>query len=165
MTIESTNSFVVPSDTKLIDVTPLGSTKLFQPIKVGKMFLPQRIAYVPTTRFRASKDHIPSDLQLNYYNARSQYPGTLIITEATFASERGGIDLHVPGIYNDAQAKSWKKINEAIGNGSFSSVQLWYLGRVANAKDLKDAGLPLIAPSAVYWDENSENWPKKLEMN
>ena len=88
MTIESTNSFVVPSDTKLIDVTPLGSTKLFQPIKVGNNVLPQRIAYVPTTRFRASKDHIPSDLQLNYYNARSQYPGTLIITEATFASER-----------------------------------------------------------------------------
>ncbi|KGU25012.1 NADPH2 dehydrogenase [Candida albicans P78042] len=162
MTIESTNSFVVPSDTKLIDVTPLGSTKLFQPIKVGNNVLPQRIAYVPTTRFRASKDHIPSDLQLNYYNARSQYPGTLIITEATFASERGGIDLHVPGIYNDAQAKSWKKINEAIhGNGSFSSVQLWYLGRVANAKDLKDAGLPLIAPSAVYWDENSEKLAKE----
>ena len=49
MTIESTNSFVVPSDTKLIDVTPLGSTKLFQPIKVGNNVLPQRIAYVPTT--------------------------------------------------------------------------------------------------------------------
>ena len=75
---------------------------------------------------------------------------------------KGGIDLHVPGIYNDVQAKSWKKINEAIhGNGSFSSVQLWYLGRVANAKDLKDAGLPLIAPSAVYWDENSEKLAKE----
>ena len=60
----------------------------------------------------------------------------LIITEATFASERGGIDLHVPGIYNDVQAtKKLEEINEAIhGNGSFSSVQLWYLGRLLMLK-------------------------------
>ena len=44
-------------------------------------------------------------------------------------------------------------------------MQLWYLGRVANPKDLKDAGLPLIGPSAVYWDEESEKLAKKLEMN
>ena len=47
MTIESTNSFVVPSDTKLIDVTPLGSTKLFQPIKVGNNVLPSTYCLCP----------------------------------------------------------------------------------------------------------------------
>ena len=163
MTVESTNSFVVPAGTKQIEIAPLGSTKLFQPIKVGKNILPHRVAHAPTTRFRAAKNHTPSDLQLEYYKTHSQYPGTLIITEATFTSEQGGMDLHVPGIYNDAQTKAWKKINDEIhANGSFSSMQLWYLGRVANPKDLKDAGLPLIGPSAVYWDEESEKLAKSV---
>ncbi|CAX41089.1 NADPH dehydrogenase, putative [Candida dubliniensis CD36] len=163
MTIESTNNFVVPAGTKQIDINPLGSTKLFQPIKIGKNILPHRIVHAPTTRFRAAKNHTPSDLQLQHYKTHSQYPGTLIITEATFTSEQGGMDLHVPGIYNDVQTKSWKKINDEIhANKCFSSIQLWYLGRVANPKDLKDAGLPLIGPSTVYWNEESEKLAKEV---
>ncbi|KAL6454008.1 EBP1 Probable NADPH dehydrogenase [Candida maltosa Xu316] len=131
-----------------VEISPLGNTKVFEPIKVGANTLNQRIAYVPTTRFRATKDHIPSDLQLEYYKARAQAPGTLLITEATYTSPQGGIDLHVPGIYNSRQAKAWKQITDAIHEQkSFAAVQLWYLGRVANAKDLKDEGLPLVGPS------------------
>ena len=150
-------------DNEGIVIKPLGSTKLFQPIKLGFNTLSQRIAFAPSTRYRATKDNIPTDLQLEYYSQRSEYPGTLIITEATYTSRQGGLVPYVPGIYNDAQTKSWKKINDAIhANGSFSSVQLWYLGRVANPKDLKDAGLPLIGPSAVYWDEESEKLAKSV---
>ncbi|EMG45769.1 putative NADPH dehydrogenase [Candida maltosa Xu316] len=145
-----------------VEISPLGNTKVFEPIKVGANTLNQRIAYVPTTRFRATKDHIPSDLQLEYYKARAQAPGTLLITEATYTSPQGGIDLHVPGIYNSRQAKAWKQITDAIHEQkSFAAVQLWYLGRVANAKDLKDEGLPLVGPSEVYWSEESEKLAKE----
>ena len=40
MTVESTNSFVVPAGTKQIEIAPLGSTKLFQPLKLVKIFYP-----------------------------------------------------------------------------------------------------------------------------
>ncbi|KGU25685.1 NADPH2 dehydrogenase [Candida albicans P57055] len=150
-------------DNEGIVIKPLGSTKLFQPIKLGFNTLSQRIAFAPSTRYRATKDNIPTDLQLEYYSQRSEYPGTLIITEATYTSRQGGLVPYVPGIYNDAQTKSWKKINDAIhANGSFSSVQLWYLGRVANPKDLKDAGLPFVGASSVYWNEESEKLAKEV---
>ena len=150
-------------DNEGIVIKPLGSTKLFQPIKLGFNTLSQRIAFAPSTRYRATKDNIPTDLQLEYYSQRSEYPGTLIITEATYTSRQGGLVPYVPGIYNDAQTKSWKKINDAIhANGSFSSVQLWYLGRVANPKNLKDAGLPFVGASSVYWNEESEKLAKEV---
>jgi NADPH2 dehydrogenase len=150
-------------DAEKFQIAPLGNTKVFEPIKLGPNTLSQRIAYAPTTRFRASGDtHVPSDLQLEYYTARSQYPGTLIITEATFASPQGGLDAHVPGIYSPEQTEAWKKVNEAIhANNSFSAVQLWYLGRVANAAELKKLNLPLVGPSAVYWNEESEKLAKE----
>ena len=75
---------------------PLRINEIIPTIKVGKNILPHRVAHAPTTRFRAAKNHTPSDLQLEYYKTHSQYPGTLIITEATFTSEQGGMDLHVP---------------------------------------------------------------------
>ncbi len=37
-----------------------------------------------------------------YYHQRSQRPGTLIISEATFISPQAGYD-NAPGIWNDAQ--------------------------------------------------------------
>lgn len=140
-----------------VPITALGNTLLFEPIKVGANTLPQRIAFAPSTRCRATADNIPTDLQLQYYDERSKYPGTLIITEATYLSEQGGLNPHVPGIFNKRQVEGWKKINDAIhANNSFSSIQLWYLGRVANAQHLKNKGLPYIAPSGVYWNEETE---------
>ncbi|KAK6458249.1 NAPDH dehydrogenase [Scheffersomyces xylosifermentans] len=135
----------------------LGDTNLFKPIKVGKNVIPHRVVFAPTTRYRALDDHTPSDLQLEYYDERSRYPGTLVTTEATFSSEQGGLFHNAPGIWTDKQTQGWKKINEKIhANKSFSSIQLWFLGRVADAKLLKERGLPLVSASAVYANEESK---------
>ncbi|CAI5760670.1 unnamed protein product [Candida verbasci] len=139
----------VSSDTTAI--APLGKTKLLQPIKVGANTLNQRIAFAPSTRYRATKHGVPTDISLEYYKARAQAPGSLIITEATFASPQGSGFPHVPGIYSDEQVQGWKKINEAIHEQkSFSAIQLWYLGRVGHPKWLKENGLKLLAPSKIY---------------
>lgn len=53
------------------------------------------------TRLRAIDDHTPSDLQLEYYDRRSKYPGSLLIIEATFVSEQVGLYSNVPGIWNE----------------------------------------------------------------
>ena len=39
---------------------------------------------------------------------------------------------------------------------------MWYLGRVANPKNLKDAGLPFVGASSVYWNEESEKLAKEV---
>ncbi|KAK6460752.1 NAPDH dehydrogenase [Scheffersomyces coipomensis] len=141
----------------------LKDTKLFQPIKVGKNELNHRVVFAPTTRYRALDDHTPSDLELQYYGDRSQYPGSLITTEATFSAEQGGLFSNVPGIYTEKHVEGWKKINEKIhANKSFSSIQLWYLGRVGNPKLLKEAGLPFIAPSPVYVTDESKKLAEEV---
>lgn len=116
-----------------------------------------RVVYAPTTRRRALDDHTPSDLQLKYYDERSRYPGSLIITEATFVSERLGLYENVPGIYTDRQTEAWKKIVEKIhANGSFAAVQLWALGRTGDPKLLKKRGHTFHSASPIYHDEASK---------
>ena len=48
-----------------------------------------------------------------YYAQRASYPGTLLITEATFIAEEAGGNGNVPGIYTDEQVAGWKKVVDA----------------------------------------------------
>ncbi|KAK6461919.1 NADPH dehydrogenase [Scheffersomyces coipomensis] len=142
---------------------PLKDTSVFKSIKVGQNELAHRIVYVPTTRFRALEDHTPSDLELKYYGDRSEYPGSLIITEGTFVSDQGSGYTNVPGIFTDKHVKAWKQITDKVhSNGSFISAQLWFLGRVATPQVFKQKGLDIVAPSAIFESEYSENKAKKV---
>ncbi|KAK6458250.1 NADH:flavin oxidoreductase/NADH oxidase [Scheffersomyces xylosifermentans] len=142
--------------------TPLKNTDAFKPVKVGTNTLSNRITYVPTTRLRALDDHTPSDLELKYYADRAQYPGTLLIAEATFVSERAGVYERAPGIWNEKQTKAWKKITDAVHDkGSFISSQFWFLGRVAKPELLKERGLDLVGPSANYASEEAKEAAEK----
>ncbi|KAG2731367.1 hypothetical protein G9P44_005783 [Scheffersomyces stipitis] len=140
---------------------PLKNTNVFKPVAVGQNTVSNRIVYVPTTRMRATADFVPSDLELKYYEDRAQYPGTLLITEATYVSERAGLYDRVPGIWNEKQTKAWKQITDAIHKkGSFVSCQLWFLGRVGDPALLKKYGHDLVGASAVY---PSGGYQKKAE--
>lgn len=141
----------------MTSTTPLKNTKVFKQIKVGNNTLSNKIVYAPTTRFRALPDHTPSDLQLKYYDDRTKFAGSLVVTEATTASAKFGNYANIPGIYTEKHAESWKKVNDQIHkNGSFSSIQLWALGRVADPKVTKEEGNKLVAPSAIYDSEQAK---------
>ncbi|KAL1884856.1 Chanoclavine-I aldehyde reductase fgaOx3 [Paecilomyces lecythidis] len=131
-------------------------TKLFTPIKVGSLELPQRIAMAPMTRFRADDEHVPLPFVKEYYEQRAAVPGTLIITEGTFISPRNGGYSNVPGIYSKEQIAAWKKITDAVhSKGSYIYLQLWGLGRAANPDVLKKDGYDLVSSSAVPMSNNS----------
>ncbi|KAK6464448.1 NAPDH dehydrogenase [Scheffersomyces coipomensis] len=138
-------------------IPSLKSTNLFKPLQIGNISLKHRVTHLPTTRFRATAEHVPTDLQLKYYTDRSIAPGTLLITEATFVSEKLGLYRNVPGIWNEEQTKAWKTIVDSVHEAnSFISIQLWSLGRTGDPKFLKERGLDFIAPSAIYFDEASQ---------
>ncbi|EPX73383.1 NADPH dehydrogenase [Schizosaccharomyces octosporus yFS286] len=135
----------------------LEKTNLFKPITVGKNTINQRIAFAPTTRFRATDDHTPSDLMLQHYSDRAQTPGTLLISEATFISPRSGLYPNIPGIWNDKHVQGWKKITDAVhAKGSYMACQLWFLGRVGSPGLLKKHGLDLVSASPLYDSEDSK---------
>jgi NADPH2 dehydrogenase len=117
------------------------SSKLFQPLKIGKIELSNRVAMAPLTRFRADDAHVPLPIVKEYYTQRASYPGTLQITEATFISPKAGGYPNVPGIYNDAQIKAWKEVTDSVHKaGGVIYLQLWALGRAANPDVLKAEG-------------------------
>lgn len=68
----------------------------------------------------------------------------------TSASQQKGYKK-IPGIWNDAQVQGWKKIVDSVhAKGSPIFLQLWHLGRVAQAKVLKEeGGYSVVGPSAI----------------
>ncbi|KAG2075284.1 FMN-linked oxidoreductase [Suillus decipiens] len=105
---------------------------LFSPIRVGNIKLQHRVVFAPVTRRRASAEHVPSPEAPTYYAQRGSTPGTLLVSEATFISQKAGGSNNVPGIYTDAHVEAWKEVTEAVHEkGSFILLQLWVLGRTA----------------------------------
>lgn len=91
-------------------------SKLFQPIRVGRMNLQNRIVLSPMTRLRANKDHVHGDLALEYYTQRASTPGTLLITEGTVIHPHAGGQPNIPYIYTDEQIKAWKRVSFLSSN-------------------------------------------------
>lgn len=62
----------------------------------------------------------------------------------------------VPGIFTKDQAEGWRNVVDAVhAKGSFIYAQLWHSGR-ANIPQL--TGTPIVAPSAVPWDDPNETF-------
>ena len=83
---------------------------LFTPLKLGSLSLAHRIVLAPMTRLRADEQHVPTSLATDFYSQRGSTPGTLLITEATFISQKAGGYGNVPGIWNDKQVAAWKRV-------------------------------------------------------
>ncbi|MFK3737226.1 alkene reductase [Massilia sp. TN1-12] len=124
-------------------------TSLFDPIRLGDLVLPNRIAMAPVTRARAGGAGIPNADNAAYYAQRAG--AGLIVSEATDVSIDSAAFELAPGLYDDAQALGWRRVMEAVhGAGGTLFAQLWHSGRVSSYA-LLDGRAPL-APSAVNDD-------------
>jgi NADPH2 dehydrogenase len=130
---------------------PKMSETLFQPLKLGPLTLSHRVAMAPLTRFRADENNVPVlPIVKEYYEQRASVPGTLIITEATFISQKAGGYAHVPGIWSDDQVRAWKEVTDAVrAKGSFIFLQLWALGRLAKPDVLQKTGHRVVSSSPM----------------
>jgi len=86
------------------------SSALFTPLQLSGLSLSHRIVLAPLTRSRATKDHVHTNLGVEYYAQRSAFPGSLLITEASVIHPAAGTWNNAPYIYTDAQAEAWKKV-------------------------------------------------------
>ncbi|KAJ4172805.1 hypothetical protein NW754_003010 [Fusarium falciforme] len=152
------------------DALDVGSaSKLFQPLDIanGKIRLKHRVILAPLTRNRGTplnanstpenpnRIWVPNDLMVEYYTQRTT-EGGLIISEGLPPSLEGNAMPGVPGIFLPEQAEGWKKIVDAVhAKGGFIYAQLWHSGR-ANIPQL--TGTPIVAPSAVTWDDPNETF-------
>lgn len=115
--------------------TPLRDTKLFTPVKIGRLNLEHRVAQAPLTRMRCVKESdgifVPGDLTLEYYSQRAS-KGGFQLTEATDISHYASGYPGVPGIFSESQIKAWTRITDAVhAKGGSIFCQLWHTGRAS----------------------------------
>jgi 2,4-dienoyl-CoA reductase-like NADH-dependent reductase (Old Yellow Enzyme family) len=122
-------------------------SKLFEPIRVGDLELPNRVIMAPLTRSRAiGGGRVPNALMAQYYVQRAS--AGLILSEATAVTPQGVGYADTPGIWSDEQVAGWKMVTDAVhAAGGRIFLQLWHVGRISDPVFL-GGELP-VAPSAI----------------
>ncbi|WP_025733661.1 alkene reductase [Carnimonas nigrificans] len=142
-------------------------TDLFDPIEIGSIHAANRIVMAPLTRARATRDHVPTPIMVEYYKQRAE--AGLIISEATGISREGLGWPWAPGIWSDEQVEAWKPITQAVHEAGGKIVcQLWHMGRQVHSSV---TGQQPVAPSAIaapgqihiYEGKADHEVPRELE--
>ncbi|WP_239952284.1 alkene reductase [Pantoea sp. Z09] len=126
----------------------MASSRLFSPLKVGAITVPNRVFMAPLTRLRSIEPgDVPTPLMGEYYRQRAS--AGLIITEATQVSFQAKGYAGAPGLHTQQQIAAWKTINAGIHEaGGHSAVQLWHTGRISHYSVQPEGNAP-VAPSAL----------------
>ena len=121
-------------------------SRLFDPLQVGALTLPNRVIMAPLTRKRSGVERVPNSMMAEYYRQRAG--AGLILSEATSVSPQGVGYLGTPGIWNDAQVQGWQHVTREVHQaGGRIFLQLWHVGRISDP-DLLGGQRPA-APSAI----------------
>lgn len=121
-------------------------SRLFEPLQLGDLYLPNRIVMAPLTRCRAGAGRIPTPLMAEYYAQRAS--AGLILSEATAVTPMGVGYPDTPGIWSDEQVAGWKMVTQAVhAAGGRIFLQLWHVGRISDPHYL-DGAQP-VSPSAI----------------
>lgn len=103
---------------------------LFDPIQLGDVAAPNRILMSPLTRGRATPDHVPTAIMIDYYRQRAG--AGLIITEGTGVSRLGLGWPSAPGLWTPEMVEAWKPVTAAVHEaGGHIFAQIWHMGRLA----------------------------------
>jgi NADPH2 dehydrogenase len=138
-------------------------SKLFEPLQIGPYTLSSRIVMAPLTRLRADDQHVHGKLAEQYYAQRAAFPGTLLITEATFISPKASGYPNVPGIWSQEQIAAWKKVVDGVHKaGSYIFLQLWALGRTANPQFKEKEGTGDVVSSSPVPENSEKTLPREL---
>jgi N-ethylmaleimide reductase len=129
------------------------NTDLLRDVKIGDLTFKNRVFMAPLTRARSDKDgHTQTPLHALYYAQRAS--AGLIISEATQISQEGQGYAWTPGIFTDAQVKSWQVVNNAIHNaGGHIFCQLWHVGAISHRVFQPDHNQPV---SSSVWTPKGE---------
>ena len=142
--------------------------KVNAPIKLGTVFLKNRIILSTMTRCRAVCNQ-PNEHMAEYYKQRSG--AGLIITEGTSPSPNGLGYSRIPGIYTKKQINAWENTTSGVHkDGSKIFVKLMHTGRLSHSLNMPE-GSQIIAPSAVkatgkIWTDyrQMQDFPMPKEM-
>ncbi|PRY56233.1 alkene reductase [Glycomyces artemisiae] len=121
--------------------------RLFEPVKLGALELPNRMVMAPMTRNRATFEGVPLPLMAEYYGQRAT--AGLIVGEASTPSPFGFTYPEIAGLYGDDQVEGWRAVADAVhAGGGRLFLQIEHGGRIGHPDNNPGGHLPQ-APSAV----------------
>lgn len=121
---------------------------LLQPLEIGSLTLPNRMAMAPITVDFANPDETPSEQQIAYYAARAKGGAGLITLEVCTVDENHRYQAKSLGLWGDHLIEPHKKLVDAIhAHGAKVFPQLSHTGPESLAPFFK--GMPSVGPSAI----------------
>jgi 2,4-dienoyl-CoA reductase-like NADH-dependent reductase (Old Yellow Enzyme family) len=127
--------------------------KLFEPIKLRELTVKNRIWIAPMCQYSCeNKDGVPGSWHEVHLASRAIGGAGLILVEASAVCPEGRITPWCTGIWNDEQAKAWKKIVDLSHNhGAKMAMQLAHAGRKAS-NHRESSGVGSIPVSEGGWE-------------
>ncbi|KAL2855244.1 hypothetical protein BJX68DRAFT_231818 [Aspergillus pseudodeflectus] len=168
-------SYYTPAQSPLAGTHLSGArTKLFSPLTLRSLPLPNRLFLSPLCQYSARDGHA-TDWHLTHLGGIIQRGPGLAIMESTAVQALGRITPQDLGLYDDAQIAPLARITEfARGQGQKVAIQLAHAGRKAsavapwlsaNAMAVAEVGGwpgEIVAPSAVPFEEGVNAVPREL---
>ena len=108
---------------------------LFDPVKLGRLELRNRVVMAPMTR-AFSPDGVPGINVADYYRRRAEGGVGLIISEGTWVGHPSASnDPNVPKFYGEAALAGWREIRrQTHAAGAKMVPQLWHIGAAAKSQ-------------------------------
>jgi anthraniloyl-CoA monooxygenase len=130
----------------------LDSPPMFAPFRLRNMTLSNRVVVSPMAQYSAHEG-MPDDWHLVHYGSRALGGAGLIFTEMTCPSAEARITQGCAGLWNKAQAASWKRVVDFVHQRSAAKIcmQLGHAGRKGSTQlgwETMDAPL----------EKNRDNW-------
>lgn len=120
-------------DTDMTNQARAAAARLFDPLTIGTLALPNRLAVAPMTRVSATVDGHATARMADYYGTFADGGFGLLITEGLYPDQCWSQGyLHQPGLSDDAQRDSWKPVVDRVhAAGARIVAQLMHAGAVS----------------------------------
>ena len=121
---------------------------LFEPVALGPLTLPNRLAVAPMTRVSATADGLPTARMADYYAQFARGGFGLVITEGLYTDEAYSQGyLCQPGLATAAQRDAWRPIVAGVQAGGGRAIaQLMHAGALSQGNPHRTG---TVGPSAV----------------
>jgi 2,4-dienoyl-CoA reductase-like NADH-dependent reductase (Old Yellow Enzyme family) len=130
-------------------------THLFDPISLRGVTARNRIWVPPLCQYSAlDRDGMPTDWHLAHLGSFAMGGAGLVMAEATAVVPEGRISPHDTGIWNDEQARGWRRVVDFVhAQGALAGLQLAHAGRKASVYPEwgfeQKGSIPLDAPADI----------------
>jgi N-ethylmaleimide reductase len=132
--------------------------KLFSPLTLGELELPNRVVMAPLTRLRSGRDGVPGPLVAEHYRQRASLG--LIVSEGTYPSHAGQGFPGQPGLVTEEQLAGWRKVTAAVHEeGGRIFAQVMHAGRVTH--ESTTGGFEVVGPSAIAIEGQTRTYEGK----